>query len=65
MVGYHFAWDDLDHPPYSLDFVPRNFHLFQYFENDLGGKHFNQIRLILWPYYVSKVNLWYFNLLSI
>lgn len=33
-----------------VDFVPRNFHLFQYFKNDLGRKHFHQIRLILWPY---------------
>jgi hypothetical protein len=36
-----FKWDILDHPPYSLDLVPSNFHLFLHVKKHLTGKRFD------------------------
>ena len=33
--------DILDHPPYSLDFAPRDFHLFLRLKKHLAGKKFD------------------------
>jgi histone-lysine N-methyltransferase SETMAR len=33
-------WDLLEHPPYSSDFAPSDFHLFGPLKNHLGGKSF-------------------------
>ena len=35
-----FGWEQNDHPPYSPDLVPSDFHLFRYFKEFFGGKHF-------------------------
>lgn len=35
------SWDVLLHPPYSLDLVPSNFHLFRFLETQLGNKKFD------------------------
>ena len=32
--------DQIDHPPYSPDFAPSDFHLFRYLKEFLGGKLF-------------------------
>jgi hypothetical protein len=37
----HFSWELFDHPSYSLDLAPRNYHLFTYLKNWLGTQHFN------------------------
>ena len=34
-------WDILDHPPYSPDLVPSNFHLFLHLKKHLAGKKFD------------------------
>jgi histone-lysine N-methyltransferase SETMAR len=33
-------WELLEHPPYSMDLVPSDFHLFGPLKNHLGGKCF-------------------------
>lgn len=35
-----FRWKNLDHPPYSPDLAPRDFHLFTPFNEHLGGHRF-------------------------
>ena len=37
----NFKWDILNHPPYSPDLVPSDFHLFFHLKKHLGGKKFN------------------------
>jgi hypothetical protein len=34
-------WDILDHPPYSPDFAPNDFHLFLHLKKHLAGKKFD------------------------
>jgi len=34
-------WDILDHPPYSPDLVPSDFHLFLHLKKHLAEKKFN------------------------
>ncbi|GFV36632.1 HTH_48 domain-containing protein [Trichonephila clavipes] len=36
-----FGWEQIDHPPYSQDFAPSDFHLFRYLKEFLGGKRFD------------------------
>jgi histone-lysine N-methyltransferase SETMAR len=36
-----FKWEQMDHPPYSPDLVPRDFHLFLHLKKFLGGKRFD------------------------
>jgi len=36
-----FKWEQMDHPPYSPDLVPSDFHLFLHLKNFLGGKRFD------------------------
>jgi len=36
-----FKWDILDHPPYSPDLVPSDFHLFLHLKKHLAGKKFD------------------------
>ena len=35
-----FGWEQIDHPPYSPDLAPSDFHLFCYLKEFLGGKCF-------------------------
>jgi histone-lysine N-methyltransferase SETMAR len=37
----HFNWKLFDHPPYSPDLAPSNYHLFIYLKNCLGPQRFN------------------------
>jgi len=36
-----FKWDMLDHPPYSPDLAPSDFHLFLHQKKHLAGKKFD------------------------
>ncbi|GFT81573.1 histone-lysine N-methyltransferase SETMAR [Trichonephila clavipes] len=36
-----FGWDVFDHPSYSPDLTPSDFHLFLHLKSFLAGKHFN------------------------
>ncbi|GFV13250.1 histone-lysine N-methyltransferase SETMAR [Trichonephila clavipes] len=36
-----FKWEVLDHPPYSLDLAPSDFHLFRYLKSHFSGKSFH------------------------
>jgi histone-lysine N-methyltransferase SETMAR len=36
-----FGWEQLDHPPYSPDLAPSDFHLFTHLKRFLGGQRFD------------------------
>ena len=36
-----FKWEQMDHPPYSPDLLPSDFHLFLHLKKFLGGKRFD------------------------
>ncbi|GFT31828.1 histone-lysine N-methyltransferase SETMAR [Trichonephila clavipes] len=36
-----FEWEQIDHPPYSPDWAPGDFHFFHYLKEFLGGKRFD------------------------
>jgi len=36
-----FRWGQMDHPPYSPDLAPSDFHLFLHLKKFLGGKQFD------------------------
>ena len=36
-----FRWEQMDHPPYSPDLAPSEFHLFLHLKKFLGGKRFD------------------------
>jgi len=36
-----FRWEQMDHPPYSPDLAPSDFHLFVHLKKFLGGKRFD------------------------
>ncbi|KAK7871090.1 hypothetical protein R5R35_010454 [Gryllus longicercus] len=35
-----FHWEHFDHPPYSLDLAPSDYHLFLHMKRELGGMRF-------------------------
>jgi histone-lysine N-methyltransferase SETMAR len=37
----HFNWELFDHPPYSPDLAPSDYHLFTYLKNWLQSQCFN------------------------
>jgi transposase len=37
----HFNWELFDHPPYSNDLAPSDYHLFTYLKNWLWSQRFN------------------------
>jgi histone-lysine N-methyltransferase SETMAR len=39
-------WELLEHPPYSPDMAPSDFHLFGLPENHLGGKRFTDNEVV-------------------
>jgi hypothetical protein len=36
-----FGWEQFDHPPYSPDLVPSDFHVFLHLKTFLGGRRFH------------------------
>jgi hypothetical protein len=40
LLGY-FNWELFDHPPYSPDLAPSDYHLFTYLKNLMGSQRFN------------------------
>jgi histone-lysine N-methyltransferase SETMAR len=40
-LAEHFNWESFDHPPYSPDLAPSDYHLFTYLENFLRSQRFN------------------------
>jgi len=36
-----FKWEQMDHPPYSPDLAPSDYHLFLHLKKFLGGKRFD------------------------
>ncbi|KMQ86389.1 transposase [Lasius niger] len=47
-----FKWDVLEHPPYSPDLAPSDFHLFLHLKKHLGGKRFDDDK-------VKEVMMWF------
>jgi histone-lysine N-methyltransferase SETMAR len=61
-------WELLEHPPYSLNLAPSNFHLFGLLKNHLGGKHFaddEEVEMEVWKWLRQQsILLWFgFNTL--
>lgn len=57
-----FGWEVLDHPPYSPDLAPSDYHLFRSLEHFLRGKLFknvNEMRLSLTQFFDSKDRAFY------
>jgi hypothetical protein len=56
-----FGWEQFDHPPYSPDFVPSDFHVFLHLKTFLGGRRFHDNRVkeavIMW--FASQVASFY------
>jgi hypothetical protein len=42
----HFNWELFDHPPYSPNLAPSDYHLFTYRKNCLGPQCFNKNELM-------------------
>jgi hypothetical protein len=50
----HFNWELFDHPPYSPDLTPSNYHLFTYAKKWLRSQRFNNNEKLMegvktWP----------------
>jgi histone-lysine N-methyltransferase SETMAR len=45
-------WELLEHPPYSLDLAPSDFHLFGPLKSHLGNKHFtdDEVEMVMWKW---------------
>jgi histone-lysine N-methyltransferase SETMAR len=41
----HFNWELFDHPPYSLDLAPSDYHLFTYLKNWFRSQRFKNEEL--------------------
>ncbi|KAG6802281.1 Ammar1 transposase [Apis mellifera caucasica] len=56
------GWDVLPHPPYSPDFAPSDYFLFQSLQNSLNGKNFNNdddIKSYLIQFFANKNQKFY------
>ena len=57
LYNYEFGWEWLDHPPYSPDLSPSDFHLFRSLEHFLNKKKFRNsghLRRELTVFFESK-----------
>jgi histone-lysine N-methyltransferase SETMAR len=55
-------WEILDHPPYSPDLAPYNYHLFRSFQNHLYNKKFESFEEVIdaiLAYFESKPRSFY------
>jgi hypothetical protein len=43
----HFNWELSDHPPYSSDLAPSDYHLFTHLKNWVQSKHFNNNKKLM------------------
>jgi hypothetical protein len=49
-----FGWEQFDHPPYSPDLAPRDFHVFLHLKTFLGGRWFHDDNEVK-----ETVNTWF------
>jgi transposase len=54
-----FNWEILDHPPYSPDLAPSNYHLFTKIKIWLATQHFHTNEELM-----DGVNIWLHNLVA-
>jgi histone-lysine N-methyltransferase SETMAR len=55
-------WEILDHPPYSLDLAPSDYHLFRSLQNCLNNKKFERFEEVndaILAYFESKPRSFY------
>jgi histone-lysine N-methyltransferase SETMAR len=55
-------WEILDHPPYSPDLAPSDYHLFRSFQNHLNDKKFERFEEVndaILAYFESKPRSFY------
>jgi histone-lysine N-methyltransferase SETMAR len=48
-----FGWGQFDHPPYSPDLAPRDFHVFLHLKPFLGGRRFHNTKV------KEAINTWF------
>jgi histone-lysine N-methyltransferase SETMAR len=49
-----FGWEQFDHPPYSPDLAPSDFHVFPHLKTFLGGRRFQNYSEVK-----EAVNTWF------
>jgi histone-lysine N-methyltransferase SETMAR len=49
-----FGWEQFDHPPYSPDLAPSDFHVFLHLKTLLGGRQFHDDNKVK-----EAINTWY------
>jgi histone-lysine N-methyltransferase SETMAR len=57
-----FGWEQLDHPPYSPDLAPRDFHVFLHLKTFLGGRRFhddNEVKEAVNTWFASQMTSFY------
>jgi len=57
-----FTWEQMDHPPYSPDLAPSDYHLFLHLKKFLGGKRFdddNDLKDAVQKWLTSQVAAFY------
>jgi hypothetical protein len=48
-----FGWEQFDHPPYTPDLAPRDFHVFLHLKTFLGGRRFHDDKV------KDAINTWF------
>jgi histone-lysine N-methyltransferase SETMAR len=59
-----FGLEQFDHPPYSLDLTPRDFHVFLHLKTVLGGRWFhddNEVKEAINTWFASQATSFYKN----
>ena len=56
-----FGWEQFDHPPYSPDLAPSDFHLFLYLKSFLAGRrlHDNEVKEAVTTCFASQATSFY------
>ena len=56
-----FGWEQFDHPPYSPDLAPSDFHLFLHLKSFLAGRqlHDNEVKEAVNTYFASQAASFY------
>jgi len=57
-----FGWEQFDHPPYSPDLAPSDFHLFLHLKSFLAGRQFhddNEVKEAVTTCFASQVASFY------
>jgi hypothetical protein len=54
-----FGWEQFDHPPYSPDLAPSNFHLFLHLKSFLGWRFHGEVKEAVTTWFASQAAAFY------